>query len=135
MNSVVQYPDFSELEAMRLELCEYARLKCEQGAPDQAAARIRELTAQVRAAIRDLQNIPDDPELLRNEPDDLAQIRALRTEGPRRLWDALPPEDVLLDKLESRLRGRPSKACASGARTRASSSRRSTTGSRRRCPR
>lgn len=103
MNSVVQYPDFSELEAMRLELCEYARLKCEQGAPDQAAARIRELTAQVRAAIRDLQNIPDDPELLRNEPDDLAQIRALRTEGPRRLWDALPPEDVLLDKLEGAL--------------------------------
>ena len=40
------------------------------------------------------------------QPDDLNSIHALRTEGPRKLWDALPDEDILQDKMNGALLGR-----------------------------
>lgn len=114
MSAWIQYPDFSELETLKLEVCEYARLKCEQGAPKEAAERIQELIEDIRRAVQDLQAIPDDPTLAEKEPDDLEHIRALRTPGPRRLWKKLPSEDVLLDKLEGALIARAA-GCLLGA--------------------
>lgn len=81
MSAIVQYPNFSELEALRLEVCEYARLKCEQGSSQAAKERIQELIGDIRRAVQDLQAIPDDPARAGKEPDDLDGIRALRTPG------------------------------------------------------
>lgn len=106
MNSVTNYPDFSQLNAMQLELCEYARLKCEQGAQDGSKALIAELTEKVRQTIRELQELPDDSKLAACEPNGLEDIKALRTEGPRRYWKSLPEESVLLEKMEGALLGR-----------------------------
>ena len=114
MSAIVQYPNFSELEALRLEVCEYARLKCEQGSSQAAKERIQELIGDIRRAVQDLQAIPDDPARAGKEPDDLDGIRALRTPGLRRLWRELPSEEILLDKLEGTLIARAA-GCLLGA--------------------
>ncbi len=52
-----------------------------------------------------LQALPGDPALEREEPNDLAEIRALRPDGPRRLaWN--PGEAELLDRLHGAWTGR-----------------------------
>lgn len=106
MGSIRNYPDFSELERMRLELCEYARLKCEQGAGEGASTLVAQLDEAVRQTIQKLKELPDDPALTAREPNSLEAIRALRTSGPRRCWQSLPQEAALLEKLEGALLGR-----------------------------
>ena len=46
------------------------------------------------------------PRLSACEPNELDAIRALRAPAQRRLWEALPPEDIWMDKLEGALLGR-----------------------------
>ena len=132
MDPIVKYPDFTQLDALSTPLREYARLKCEQGAETGAAALIGQLTETMRCTVRLLQELPDDAALSACEPNELDAIRALRAPAQRRLWEALPPEDIWMDKLEGALLGRIIgcllgsrwKACVHGASTSASPSRR-----------
>ena len=100
MDPIVKYPDFTQLDALSTPLREYARLKCEQGAETGAAALIGQLTETMRCTVRLLQELPDDAALSACEPNELDAIRALRAPAQRRLWEALPPEDIWMDKLE-----------------------------------
>lgn len=106
MDPIVKYPDFTQLDALSTPLREYARLKCEQGAETGAAALIGQLTETMRCTVRLLQELPDDAALSACEPNELDAIRALRAPAQRRLWEALPPEDIWMDKLEGALLGR-----------------------------
>lgn len=80
------YGDFAD------DLTRYARLAAEFGYGDEA----EKLTAEALSALRDvkekfnalLENPAPDPA----EPEDLASIRALRPEGPRRIARALPAD-------------------------------------------
>ena len=81
-------------------------MKCEQGAETGAAALIGQLTETMRCTVRLLQELPDDAALSACEPNELDAIRALRAPAQRRLWEALPPEDIWMDKLEGALLGR-----------------------------
>lgn len=102
----MKYPDFSEFSLLQLNLSEYARLKCEQGSDEPTIKKIEEVKAYIKNAMKEIEAIPDDPTLAANEPDDLASILKLRDPGPRKLWQQLPDDKVLLDKVEGALTGR-----------------------------
>jgi ADP-ribosylglycohydrolase len=87
------FRDTTEL-AERLSL--WADLRHEQGAdPGRVLRRVR---TELSRAIRELERLKPGPDSADNEPDALADIRALRPNGPRKLWDRLPPRG-LRDKL------------------------------------
>lgn len=100
------YPDFAKLPEYEYLLTEYARLKCEQGAGDRVEPILAQVKEQLRAAVEQLRDLPDNPALALREPDELDAIRALRPEGPRRLWTALPEDSVLAEQLEGALYAR-----------------------------
>lgn len=111
MDPIVKYPDFTQLDALSTPLREYARLKCEQGAETGAAALIGQLTETMRCTVRLLQELPDDAALSACEPNELDAIRALRAPAQRRLWEALPPEDIWMDNWRARCWGASLAAC------------------------
>lgn len=103
----MKYPDFSEFPLLGLNLGEYSRMKCEQGGSfEQVNAVVEEVEQHIRDAMACIQAIPDDPALKAAEPDTLPEIRALRTDGPRRLWQAPPSDEMLADKIEGALTAR-----------------------------
>ncbi len=96
------YPDaIAGLEA-RVNL--WAQLKTETGAPG-VADKLAEIQALVAEKVAELRALPDDPALSAAEPDDLGAIRALRSAGVRRYWDALPTE-TYRDRLQGAWLGR-----------------------------
>ena len=60
-----------------------------------------------------MKNLPIDAQLAADEPDTLAEIRRLRPDGPRRLWNEIPA-DSYQDKLEGALISRLA-GCTPGA--------------------
>jgi len=102
----MNYPDFSDFALLQLNLSEYARMKCEQGSEAESNKIIEEVREYIQKAMVRIQEIPDDAELTANEPDDLDSILKLRENGPRRLWNSLPDDQTLADKVEGALTGR-----------------------------
>lgn len=86
----MKYTDFAELQKNSMLLQTYAMLKCEQGGEAEVTDIISKLTEDVELALEKINSVPDEPELLKNEPDLLDEIKALRPEGPRKMLDAQP---------------------------------------------
>lgn len=84
----------------------YGEQKTDRGAAgvdEVLAGAARELERQIAA----MQALPEDPALAAREPSDLPGIRALRPDGPRRLWQSLKPDypDRLAGALYGRIAG------------------------------
>lgn len=103
----MNYPNIPDLNNMVSIFIEYARLKTEYNSPDVVSC-IRSLEAKLQESLTEIKALPIDAALALNEPDDLTEIKKLRPDGPRRMWNNLPM-DIYPDKLEgaflSRLAG------------------------------
>lgn len=101
-------PDYREL-AKQLEV--HAQLKHEYGAKNVAPV-LAAAEKAMKAAVKRLKKLPIDKKLAEKEPNDLKKIRALRPDGPRRLWNSL--DEAYPEKLEGALLGRLA-GCTLGA--------------------
>lgn len=109
MTAYARVPPFNKLiDVLVLE----AQLKAEHGARGMGGP-MREAERALRAAIRRMRALPEDPALARAEPDDLAAIRTRRSPGPRRLWRGLD-RHTYPDRLAGALLGRMA-GCTLGA--------------------
>ncbi len=97
------YADF--VEGWDLTINRYATQKVEFGAQG-VAEKVAEIEALLKQKIAELDALPNDPELAKAEPDDLASIKALRPPGRRRLTTSLP------DNFRDRLAGAWLARCA-----------------------
>ncbi|MCY4537612.1 MAG: ADP-ribosylglycohydrolase family protein [Chloroflexi bacterium] len=82
----------------------WAQLKTETGAPG-VQEKVAEIKSLIAKELAELRALPDDPDLGAAEPNDLDGIRALRPDGPRRYWTALPGSDYR-NRLEGAMLGR-----------------------------
>ena len=98
------YPNFSKIDRVLSRLRLDAQLRHELGAQNLDAA-IGQLETALESAARNVEAAPIDAELAAREPDDLDGIRALRPDGPRRLWSAFDA-DLYADRLEGAMLGR-----------------------------
>jgi len=80
-------PYFAELQRCLEQALHWADLRHEQDAD--AAAIVRRLRREIERAERDLRGLTRSPAEQEREPDALGAIRALRPDGPRRLWPRL----------------------------------------------
>ena len=98
------YFDESKLRHLLEQLHLYGQLQDDYGAPGiQALLMKAEQTLQT--ILEELQALPVDVALAKQEPNDLASIRQLRPNGPRRLWDRID-NTVYREKLAGALLGR-----------------------------
>lgn len=93
-------------------LNDWAALRHEYGARG-IAEIIARLEQEIEAACAEIRQLPIDAELAAREPNDLDAIRALRPEGPRRLWQS-SDASAYADRLEGALLGRLA-GCTLGA--------------------
>ncbi len=105
------------LNLLRRELCQRADEGC--NVPADLTERCGALDGEadafsplVEELYTELMALPDDPELARREPNDLAAIRRLRPAGPRELGFA-PSEEEALDRFHGAWTGR-AVGCALG---------------------
>lgn len=82
MRQYPKYPDFGQLGDM---IRDYSSLKTEVGSLG-IQKILDDIEAAMKAGINALVELEEDEELANNEPNDLASIKALRPDGPRRLW-------------------------------------------------
>ena len=108
----MSYPRVPDFRSTIQQLSLYTQLKREYGA-EGIAPVLRAAEESVKEAVVRLRALPDDPALAEAEPNDLDQIRALRPDGPRRMWDELPMVEYA-DRLEGALLGRMA-GCTLGA--------------------
>ena len=98
------YPDFAKYDKLIRKIELTAQLKAEHG-----ASGVSSILSEAENALKDaadaLDGLPDDEELARKEPDELAAIKALRPVGPRRIGESIDGE-AFPDKLEGALLGR-----------------------------
>ncbi|MCX7754238.1 MAG: ADP-ribosylglycohydrolase family protein [Anaerolineales bacterium] len=100
------YPN-QNIETLRGKLNalnDWAALQHEYGAKG-IAEIIARVEREIETAIDEIRRLPIDMELAVREPNDLAAIRALRPDGPRRLWHSFD-ETIYADRLEGALLGR-----------------------------
>jgi len=95
------YPKF--LEKWELKINRYAVQKAEFGAPG-LPQKMAAIEALLKQQVAELDALPEDAELAKAEPDDLAAIQALRPAGRRRLWATVAAD--YHDRLEGSLLGR-----------------------------
>lgn len=82
------YPNDYRLNELARMLTEYAKLKHEYGA-EGINGLLERAKNYLEASVEQMKALPNCGRLEKNEPDSLAAIRALRTDGPRRLWKTL----------------------------------------------
>jgi len=110
----MDYPKTPDLDHLTNQIKLYAQLMHEYGASDDAMQPILSRTEEaLTSAIQALRTLPIDEELARREPNDLASIRNLRPEGPRRIWQAIDGT-AYRDRLTGALLGRMA-GCTLGA--------------------
>lgn len=90
----------------------YSQLMHEYGAKG-VAPILAKAEETLASAMKELQNLPIDPELAKQEPNSLEEIHSLRPAGPRRMWDRFV-ESIYRDRLEGALLGRMA-GCTLGA--------------------
>lgn len=95
-----ELPDYAKL-AERIE--RLAQLKAEHGAQG-ISTILSDLTMALENTAKALEELPEDVDLARKEPDELSAIRALRPDGPRKIGDGI--DSSFPDKLEGALLGR-----------------------------
>lgn len=101
MRRYPRLPDFNYLiEQLRLQM----QLKHEYGARG-IAPILRRAERALAQALAALERLPIDPEMAKREPNDLAEIWALRPPGPRRLWSTFEREEYG-ERVEGALLGR-----------------------------
>jgi ADP-ribosylglycohydrolase len=100
----MNYPSMDQLERLGGQLELYAQLKTEYGSRD-VAAILKEVEKTLAKAVDEIKGLPVDPEMAKREPNGLAEIRALRPQGPRRLWRQYN-QSAYLERLEGALLGR-----------------------------
>ena len=98
----MNYPDYSKIEKEIEQIKEYGKLKCEYGADSSQV--IDKIEGTLNRFLDELKRLPEDENLAQREPSDYDEIKKLRSNGPRRLWDKLP--DDFLDKLSGAFLGR-----------------------------
>jgi ADP-ribosylglycohydrolase len=108
----MKYPTIPDFGKLTDSLMLHAQLKTEYGAKGIDRPLVQAERA-VRAAIRQMQALPVDPTLAKEEPNDFRAIRALRQPGPRRLWTDLR-KDIYRDRLAGAFLGRMA-GCTLGA--------------------
>lgn len=103
----MKYPNIPDLNATAALIVEYIRLKAEYG-NEELDTYIGSLQNMLEKSLEELKALPIDEGLRLREPDELENIRKLRPEGPRKMWQSIP-EEIYLDKLQgaflSRLAG------------------------------
>lgn len=102
-------PDYSNLVNL---IRQYAEIKNDYGAKN-VASILDQIEESLWSGLINLKNLPIDPIIAQQEPDDLPSIQNLRPEGPRRLWQKF---DLLeyVERLEGALLGRLA-GCTLGA--------------------
>ena len=98
------YPELPNYKHIASQLELYAQLKHEYGAAGIAPILERAGSAMAEA-LASLQALAESAEVSTREPNDLSEIKALRPDGPRRIWKSLP-EAVYRDRLEGAMLGR-----------------------------
>ncbi len=98
------YPAESKLRHLLEQLHLYSHLKHDYGALG-IGALLTKAEKALQAILEELQALPVDAALAKREPNDLASIRQLRPNGPRRLWDSID-NAIYREKLEGALLGR-----------------------------
>lgn len=102
----MNYPSFDDFELLNMNLRNYAKLKCEQGTTQAVTEIVEDVRKYIENAVRQIKELPDEPSLKQKEPDDYPSILHLRENGKRRLWEQLPDEKILEDKMNGALLGR-----------------------------
>lgn len=97
------YPADHRLHELSDQLVEYGKLMHEYGAQGIEAV-LESARAQLAASVERMRSLAPDAAMAANEPNDLPGIRALRADGPRRLWSS--PEGTFEDKLEGAMLAR-----------------------------
>lgn len=92
------YPKIPDMKGLVDILTEYGKLKHEYGAKG-IMDIINDTEKNLTAAIKKMQELPNDEILSLKEPNELYAIRSLRAEGPRKIWTKLDPE-TYKEKLE-----------------------------------
>ena len=98
------YADFPTYDKLIQKIELIAQLKAEHGASG-VSSILNEAERALQSAVIALDALPADEELARKEPDELSAIKALRSEGPRRIGERID-EQAYPDKLEGALLGR-----------------------------
>ncbi|MFN8482575.1 MAG: ADP-ribosylglycohydrolase family protein [Anaerolineae bacterium] len=98
------YPDDSRLSQLVELIHLYGQLQHDYGA-DGIAPVLAQAEQALQAALAALQALSPDAGLAQREPNDLDAIRALRPDGPRRVWEGLDTQ-LYREKLEGALLGR-----------------------------
>ena len=80
------YPRSPDLKKLTDELSLYAQLKSEHGAKG-ISKPLANAERALKFALTELKRLPIDKELAKQEPNALTSIQALRSSGPRRIWD------------------------------------------------
>lgn len=98
------YPRTDQLDELVRQLKLYAQLKTEHGSGG-VAAILKEAENRLAEAMREIKRLPVDRAMAEREPNDLREIRLLRPDGPRRIWNRFR-ESEYLERLEGALLGR-----------------------------
>lgn len=106
------YPNDSRIRHLIEQLHLYSHLKYDYGASG-IEALLTKAEQALETILEELQALPVDAELAKQEPNDLAEIQQLRPNGLRRLWDSID-NAVYREKLEGALLGRMA-GCILGA--------------------
>ncbi len=106
------YPKIPDFEQLTEKLVLYAQLKSEYGATG-VSEPLTKAEKALRSALTELERLPIDQDLAKEEPNDLEQIQALRPPGPRRMWNTFD-KHAYGDRLEGALLGRMA-GCILGA--------------------
>jgi ADP-ribosylglycohydrolase len=84
----MSYPCIPNINSTFDSLIEYARLKHEYGS-NGVQEILNNLDTNIKNSLEKLKKLPIDERLAANEPNDLIEIRRLRTEGPRKMIERL----------------------------------------------
>jgi ADP-ribosylglycohydrolase len=108
----VDVSKFNNIKALTDSISEYTKLKSEYGSEDLYDI-VSEVEQTLKAALGKVKGAAIDKELALREPDELEEIRKLRTEGPRKIWGNLNKE-TYSEKLEGAFLARMA-GCTLGA--------------------
>lgn len=108
----MSYPNIPDFQSTVSEIIEYVRLKAEYGSTG-LDSYLSDLEQTLKKRLETLKDLPIDTQLAAKEPDTLSEIRRLRLDGPRKIWDKIPDE-IYQDKLEGALISRLA-GCTLGA--------------------
>lgn len=106
------YPKLPDFRSLCEQVTIYSQLKHEYGSKG-VSKPIRDVEKALKKAIADLKKLPIDKKLAQQEPNKLEKIKALRLDGPRKMWDKIDRK-VYKTKLEGAFLARMA-ACTLGA--------------------